>query len=194
MDETLPFPLAKPPSALLPKLAALDVGRPEVKPVRRSFAHGPKAAVAAPRPAKVVPLALPVDGSSVARIRTLADCGQWDAAAAACDDLLAATPLDAWAHFYRAMIHEQVGEAEHCEKALRRAIYLDRRLVLPHYHLGLFLLRRDEGKGASRAFRNVLALLQDSSDDALVADGEKITAGQMREAVGMHLTLIGGAA
>jgi len=130
--------------------------------------------------------------TALARIRQLADCGQWEAAAAACDALLAATPMDAWGHFYRAMIHEQVGQAEDCEKALRRAIYLDRRMVLPHYHLGLFLLRRDDA-AAAKAFRNVLTLLQDLPDDGLVADGDKITAGQMREAVHMHLKLIGGA-
>ena len=91
------------------------------------------------------------------------------------------------------MIHEQVGQTEECEKALRRAIYLDRRLVLPHYHLGLFLLRRDDSAAAAKAFRNVQTLLKDYPDDGLVADADKITVGQMREAVDMHLKLIGGA-
>lgn len=187
-------PVSKPPSMVLPKLAALDLARPLSTRTRRS---GVTPALS--RPVNMVAPAAPpakrpiVPGdSSIQEIRQLADCGQWEAAASACESLLVATPMDAGAHFYRAMIHEQVGQAEECEKALRRAIYLDRKLVLPHYHLGLFLLRRDDSLGASRAFRNVLTLLKDSLDDDLVADGDKITAGQMREAVDMHLKLIGG--
>jgi len=124
--------------------------------------------------------------------RDLADSGQWEKAAAACDAIIAAIPLDAWAHFYRAMVHEQLGEDEQCEKALRRAIYLDRRLVLPHYHLGLFLARKDDAAGAERSFRNAQALLSGLEDEQPVNAGEKITVGQMREAVAMHLKLVGG--
>ncbi|RAU21616.1 chemotaxis protein [Paramagnetospirillum kuznetsovii] len=192
-------PMPKSPSAMLPKLAAMDTGRLAPARTQRGAAPPPRpplrpplrpgtATVAKP-PTPVVP---PVDGG-VVRIRELADQGQWEAAAAACDALLARTPMDAWAHFYRAMIFEQVGQAEDCEKALRRAIYLDRKMVLPHYHLGLFLLRRDDAAAAARAFRNVLSLLKDVPDDDPVADGDKIMAGQMREAVAMHLTMIGGA-
>ncbi|MDO8606662.1 MAG: protein-glutamate O-methyltransferase CheR [Phaeospirillum sp.] len=191
-----PAPVVKPPSLVLPRLTALDVGRdvtrPMVPPMIRSAKAKPPSA-----PARSLVKPPPPPGGEVGgglvRIRELADCGQWDAAAAACDALLTSTPMDAWGHFYRAMIHEQVGQAEECEKALRRAIYLDRRLVLPHYHLGLFLLRRDDAIAAAKAFRNVQALLKDYPDDGLVADADKITVGQMREAVDMHLKLIGGA-
>ena len=183
---------------VLPRLTALDAG-PRRRP-HPAAAAGRAASDRAKPPLRSPPLRSPPPpappggeaGSGLVRIRQLADCGRWEAAAAACDALLAATPMDAWGHFYRAMIHEQVGQAEDCEKALRRAIYLDRRMVLPHYHLGLFLLRRDDA-AAAKAFRNVLTLLQDLPDDGLVADGDKITAGQMREAVHMHLKLIGGA-
>lgn len=181
---------------VLPKLAALDLARPLSTRTRRSgetpAVSRPLNMVAPAAPPAKRPI-VPAGDRSLLEIRKLADCGQWEAAASACETLLVTTPMDAGAHFYRAMIHEQVGQAEECEKALRRAIYLDRKLVLPHYHLGLFLLRRDDSLGASRAFRNVVTLLKDSPDGDLVADGDKITAGQMREAVDMHLKLIGGA-
>ncbi len=184
-------PTPKPASSTLSKISVLDVRRPAASPLRSSPPPRPRPPVAASPPPTPVPSS--GQGESVARIRQLADGGQWDAAAAACDALLALTPMDAWVHFYRAMIFEQVGQADECEKALRRAIYLDRKLVLPHYHLGLFLLRRDDATGASRAFRNVQTLLKDRPDDGLVADGDKIMVGQMRDAVHMHLKLIGGA-
>ncbi|CAA7624918.1 protein-glutamate O-methyltransferase CheR [Magnetospirillum sp. SS-4] len=193
---TPPPPPSPSPSLVLPRLTALDVARePPRRPETAAGRPSPKAATPRPAPSPSLPVPPPSPptggGEGVSRIRELADCGQWEAAAAACDTLLNATPLDAWAHFYRAMIHEQVGEAELCERSLRRAIYLDRKLVLPHYHLGLFLLRRDDAAAAAKAFRNVQALLRDRPDDARVADTDKITTGQMREAVEMHLKLIG---
>jgi chemotaxis protein methyltransferase CheR len=90
------------------------------------------------------------------------------------------------------MVHEQLGEDGQGEMALRRAIYLDRKLVLPHYHLGLFLARKEDIAGAVRSFRNAQALLAGHKDEEPVSPGEKITVGQMREAVAMHLKLAGG--
>ncbi|HLO75972.1 MAG TPA: protein-glutamate O-methyltransferase CheR, partial [Magnetospirillum sp.] len=112
-------------------------------------------------------------------------------ALAACDALIAEFALHPHAHFYRALVAEQLGDLDGCETSLRRAIYLDRHFVLPHYHLGLFLWRRDELSGASRSFRNVLALLQQLPDNHPVDHGDAITVGQLRETVGMHLDLIG---
>lgn len=151
-------------------------------PLRRSLpAAGGRAP--SPRPAP--------SPEGLSRIRSLADQGRWAEALAACDSLIAVNSLDARPHFYRALVLEQQGALEGCEISLRRAIYLDRHFVLPHYHLGLFLLHRDEVAGALRSFRNVLALLDKLPDDHALEDGDAITVGQLRETVGMHLDLIG---
>ncbi|KIM00379.1 Chemotaxis protein methyltransferase CheR [Paramagnetospirillum magnetotacticum MS-1] len=192
-----PPPAAEPSPSAIPRpvppvlAASAGAGRvapPKASPVRRSRAT----------PSRLVPPSQPqaqglagFDRLKVAR--DLADSGQWEKAAAACNAIIGASPLDAWAHFYRAMVHEQMGEDEACEKSLRRAIYLDRRLVLPHYHLGLFLARKDDTAGAERSFRNAQALLTGIAEELPVNPGEKITVGQMREAVAMHLKLLGGA-
>jgi chemotaxis protein methyltransferase CheR len=172
-----------------------------IKPVQVGWHAPPKSML--PRrtrpepPSKVMPVQVQdaryLSADALNEARNLADSGQWEKAAAACDAIIAASPLDAWAHFYRAMIHEQLGEDGQGEMALRRAIYLDRKLVLPHYHLGLFLARKDDTAGAVRSFRNAQALLAGQLDEEPVSPGEKITVGQMREAVAMHLKLTGGA-
>lgn len=150
-----------------------------------------KPAMARPAPA---PAPVPVQpAESIGRVRALADEGRWSDALAACDGLIAANALNARAHFYRALVTEQLGDLDGCETSLRRAIYLDRRFVLPHYHLGLFLWRRDDLQGAGRSFRNVLALLDQMPADLVLDDGDAITVGQLRETVGMHLDLIGAA-
>ncbi|MBX9635318.1 MAG: hypothetical protein K2X44_10095 [Magnetospirillum sp.] len=124
-------------------------------------------------------------------MRDLADQGRWGEALAACDALIAVNALDSRSHFYRALVLEQQGDMEGCETSLRRAIYLDRHFVLPHYHLGLFLWRRNDVLGAQRSFRNVLALLERLPEDHTLDDGDAIGVAQLRETVGMHLDLIG---
>jgi chemotaxis protein methyltransferase CheR len=199
-------PPPPPPSVPFPKVASPAILRREVSrlsPHRRPVSppplgRAPVPAASPPPSPSANPSANEATGPSpglgesrLVVARDLADSGQWEKAAAACDAIIAAVPLDARAHFYRAMVHEQLGEDELSEKALRRAIYLDRRLVLPHYHLGLFLARREDGTGAVRSFRNAQALLAGLADDQPVDTGEKITVGQLREAVSMHLKLVG---
>jgi chemotaxis protein methyltransferase CheR len=151
------------------------------------------------RPTPVAPRSLqPKAGCQVSpqtavQVRELADQGRWDDALAACDKLIAANSLDTHAHFYRALVLEQLGNLDGCETFLRRAIYLDRHFVLPHYHLGLFLWRRGDLAAAGRSFRNVLMLLERLGDGDVLDDGDDITVGQLRETVGMHLDLIGAA-
>ncbi|MEW5728096.1 MAG: CheR family methyltransferase [Pseudomonadota bacterium] len=145
-----------------------------------------------PRPTAPVPVPVPVPATGrLAEVRRLADGGRWNEALKLLDPLIQAESLDPKLHFYRALILEQLGDLEESEKALKRCIYLDRHFVLPHYHLGLFHSRRNEADAAQRSFRNVLALLDRFPDDHAFLDGDDVTAGQLREAVGMHLKLIG---
>lgn len=170
--------VAPPPKVVLPSPAPLRRPMPP-KPA-------PRPALRRPEPPRPAP---PSQG--IAAIRALADQGRWAEALAACDSLIAADALDSRAHFYRALVSEQLGDLEGCETFLRRAIYLDRHFVLPHYHLGLFLWRRDDAVGAGRSFRNVLALLRQLPDTHALEDGDSITVEQLRETVGMHLDVIG---
>ena len=170
-----PMPILQPVVPVLPK--------PDLRRSRLPLRTAPPAAV------KTAPAAPHPEG--LARVRELADQGRFADALVACDALIAANALDPRSHFYRALVLEQQGDREGCETSLRRAIYLDRHFVLPHYHLALFLWRRNEGQGAQRSFRNVLALLDRLPDDHVLDTGDSITAGQLRETVAMHLELIG---
>lgn len=176
-----PQPICAPlPAAPCAPLPMPDLRRP-LPPLRRPIPA-----------AKTPPVAQP-DSEGVNRVRALADQGRWAEALTACDAMIAANALDSRSHFYRALVLEQQGDMDGSETSLRRAIYLDRHFVLPHYHLGLFLWRRNEVLGAQRSFRNVLALLERLPEDHALDDGDAITVGQLRETVGMHLDLIGAA-
>ncbi|MBR9970790.1 CheR family methyltransferase [Magnetospirillum sulfuroxidans] len=166
-------------------------------PVQQRMARRLQPQSPRPSPSPALALAMASPPTSVAvspplsEVRHLADQGKWDAALRACDAVLGKDSLNWRGHYLRALILDQMGDGDACESALRRAIYLDRRAVLPHYHLGLFLLRAEEAEAARRSFRNVLALLGGEADDRAVDEGEDLTAGQLRETVGMHMKVIG---
>jgi chemotaxis protein methyltransferase CheR len=187
VDQLAPPPVAVPPPS--PSLPLQAAGRahgpaPALPPSAPTPKSGKRTKDSAPRPPTP-----PTDGA--AAVRKLADGGHWNEALSACDALMRAGALDWRLHLLRALILEQLADSEGCEAALRRAIYLDRKAVLPHYHLGLFLSRRDDSHGARRSFRNVLALLDGFSGTHPIEDGDDLTAAQLRESVEMHLNLIG---
>lgn len=185
------------PGAVLYQRTSLDGGVVGPNPLPRGNAVPPPPPVPqrVMRQLRPVPVKTKVQTTQVTpellEVRLLADQGKWDAALRACDMVLGKDSLNWRVHYLRALILDQMGDGGNCETALRRAIYLDRRAVLPHYHLGLFLLRAEETETARRSFRNVLALLEGEADDQVVDEGEDLTAGQLRETVSMHMKMIG---
>ena len=128
---------------------------------------------------------------AIEKVRELADAGSWAEADQCCTSLLDRLPLDPLPHFYGALIQEQMGRLAEAEKSLRRSIYLDRRFVLGHYHLGLLLQRNPRTPDiARRSFGNVLALLEGVEDDLRFAHGDGITAASLRELTKMHLEML----
>lgn len=134
----------------------------------------------------------PAIAEEMATIRHLADTGKWAQAESLCNDLVARSPLVAGAHFYRGLVLEQRGDHAAAEQALRRAIYLDRRFVLAHYYLGLLAQKRGDYLQASRSFRNAIRLLSPVPDAHIYAEGEGITAGELRRLAEMSLATLEG--
>jgi chemotaxis protein methyltransferase CheR len=143
-------------------------------------------------PARLPPTAPPAP-SGLETIRSLADRGEWEAAARRCREALEADKLNPVVYFYQALVFEQTGHHAETESALRRAIYLDRSFVLAHYYLGLFLQQRGQSRPAARSFRNVLELLARIDPGHVFADGDGITAGELQRLTQMHLEVLEGA-
>ncbi len=131
-----------------------------------------------PTPLPPVPAPAPAD---MAGLRQLADRGDWPGAAQCAERLLLQDLLNPAFHFYQALIFDNLGNSSQAERSLRQAIYLDRNFALAHYHLGLALKRDRKTQAAERSFRNVLHVLAEEADDAMVAAGAGLTAAGLRE-------------
>jgi chemotaxis protein methyltransferase CheR len=128
--------------------------------------------------------------SGLALIRRLADEGKWPEAAKACDELLEHDRLNPAAHFYQALIMEQVRRPAGAEQSLRRALYLDRGFVFAHYHLALLLRKTGHRDAAVQSLRNVETLLAGQRGDQLVAEADGLTVDELAQLTAMHLDLL----
>src|SRR5205085_11623591 len=109
----------------------------------------------------------------LASIQQMADQGEIEKAAQCYERLLDREKLNPVAHFYYALVLEQLGRRRETQESLRRAIYLDRSFIVAHYYLGLIQQKVTEPKQALRCFRNVLDLLSGlNADQPIPAAGE----------------------
>lgn len=132
---------------------------------------------------------------SLAEVRRWADRGEYERAAQHCEALLKEDQLNPRVYFYYAVVLEQTGPQANgeAEQALRRAIYLDREYPLAHYHLGLLLQKRGDGRGALRAFENARRLLARMAPGQTFEEGDGIDALSLKRSTEMHLEILGGA-
>lgn len=154
----------------------------------------------APRPATAAIDAAPAprvadaDGVSLAAVRAAADAGDYERAHALSKALIAAAPLSAEAHYYDALISLVADGADEAEAALRRALYLDRGFALAHHRLALVLLARARRDDAKRALQTAIELARRMPADALLPEGEGVTAGVFAEAALRQLRALDDAA
>ncbi len=127
---------------------------------------------------------------TLADVRRDADRGAWEIAAHHCERLLKEDNLNSTVHFYHALVLGQMKRQDEAERSLRRAIYLDRRFVLAHYHLGLFLQSQRDSRQAARSFENTLDLLRSRRDTDIFAEGDGISVAELKNLAKMHLEIL----
>jgi chemotaxis protein methyltransferase CheR len=145
-----------------------------------------------PLPAAAAPVALatPPSAATLRQVRDLADRGSWQAAAALGRQLTESDPLSAPAHFTLGLISESIGAPAGAERALRRAIYLDRGFALAHYHLATCLQSAGKPEQARKSFENVVQLLADRPADERIEHGDGINVADLSEMAKLHLEIL----
>jgi chemotaxis protein methyltransferase CheR len=159
----------------------------ELRPVELAPVEPPPPAFRTETTARIPPQ------PDVEGLRQLADRGDWRGAAEYGRTLLSQDGLNPQIYFYQALIFESLGKAPEAERWLRQAIYLDRNFALAHYQLGLALERGRNMPAAARSFGNVLKVLADTPDDAMLTAGSGVTATGLKELARTHLAKSSGA-
>ena len=123
----------------------------------------------------------------LSRVCEFADQGLLVPALQLCETLLPKRRLDPVTHFHHGLILEQLDRIEEAERALRRALYLDRNHLAAHYHLALLLQRHGRLAEAKRAFHNTLDLLTGQPDHQPISETDGLTAADLMTLVHLQL-------
>jgi chemotaxis protein methyltransferase CheR len=107
----------------------------------------------------------------------LADAERW------CQKAISADRLDAVRRYLLATVFIEQNRLERAVAALRRAIYIDPRLVVAHFALGQLMLRMGSWPKARSSLVNALTLLDSCSAEAQVPEAGGLSAGRLSEIV-----------
>lgn len=133
-------------------------------------------------------------GAAIADIRASANSGDIELAARRADRALEQYRDSAELFYLHAVLLAETGQHEAAAQASRRALYLDRQMIVAHLALGQSLSRTGDRRGAQVALENACRLLTALPPDSVVpaSDGER--AGRLTTMARMQLRLIQGAA
>jgi chemotaxis protein methyltransferase CheR len=188
---------SRPPPAAR-RAPAAPVAPPRDAARRAPRAEPPRAEPATPpaAPPPAPPAAVSDDGADawVARVRALADRGKREEAEQACIAALESHPMHAELTYLQAVLLLASDRCDEAAAAARRALYLDRSLVVAHLVLAQSSARRHDRKGTLRALRNAARLLTSVPTEAGVAGAPGETAGRMLSGVQLQLQLLEAAA
>lgn len=138
------------------------------------------------------------DGSDpllwIVLVRALANRGDLDGAGRACAAALDRHRTSAELTYLHTVLLAEAGQYADAATAARRALYLDRGLVVAHLALGGALARLGDTDGARRAFRNAERLLAAMPPGALVPASDGEPAGRLVEMARVQLRLLSEAA
>jgi chemotaxis protein methyltransferase CheR len=127
-------------------------------------------------------------------VRAHANRGDLAAAGRACATALEHHPGTAELHYLHAVLLSEAERVADAAAAARRALYLDRSLVVAHLALGGALGRLGDTDGARRAFRNAERLLAALPPDTVVPASDGEPAGRLLEMARVQMRLLTEAA
>ncbi|HEY4305194.1 MAG TPA: CheR family methyltransferase [Gemmatimonadaceae bacterium] len=129
---------------------------------------------------------------AAARVRELANAGRLEEAGRQCAAALDVHRESAELHYLHAVLVAQARQFAESARAARRALYLDRSMIVAHAALGTALAKSSDAAGARRAFNNALRLLSAMDPNATVPFSGGEPAGRLLEMTRMQARLVRG--
>ncbi len=118
--------------------------------------------------------------------------GQWEGAWELCNEMIEKNPLDTTLHLLSAFILEHEGRITDAVSSLKKALYLDRKFVIGHYHLGLLYQNLGWFKKALKCFENVVTLLHGMDETQIFEIADSISAAELKSLSEFHLDVLSG--
>lgn len=121
--------------------------------------------------------AIPLLVRAYANLGRLAEAEEW------CHRAIAGDRLDAGLHYLLAVVLQERDRPADAAASLRRALYLDPRLVVAHFALGRLMHQQGRFTEARRHFTNARSLLDACPPDEVLPESEGMTAGMLLQVI-----------
>jgi chemotaxis protein methyltransferase CheR len=132
--------------------------------------------------------------ATIAHVRALANRGDLIEAERVCAAAIQRNQTSAELAGLLSILYAETGRSREAAEAARRALYLDRGLIVAHLALGRALYRTGDHQGATRAFTNAADLLARLDPDAVVAASDGERAATLLELARAQIRLLRGSA
>lgn len=166
------------PAAVSDRQVAAEVAPHES--AAEAYARGDYAAAA--RLAQAAVHRKPDDvGAWIIGIRSAANLGQLDEAGELCAKAIDRHRLVPELHYLHGTLQIEAGRSADGARDARRALYLDRTLIMGHILLGTALTNLDDRAGARRAFRNATELLAGHPDGEMITASDGVPIARLRQ-------------
>ena len=96
-------------------------------------------------------------------------------------------PMSIESQLLNASFAEEAGELQVAEQACRKALYIDRNCPMAHFHLAMIQQQKGDSFGARRSLQITLELVQGKEPHKLVAYGDGVCYGRLREMISLLL-------
>jgi chemotaxis protein methyltransferase CheR len=120
-------------------------------------------------------------------IKSYANIGKLEEAKTWSEKLLTTQKLSTDSYQFIATIFSELGEYVSAESALKKALYLDHNNVSALLAMGNVMKRQGKTQGASRSFENANEILEMMDHDAPIPGFEGLTAGRVKEMLGLYI-------
>ena len=114
-------------------------------------------------------------------VRSAANSGQLIEAGELCARAIDRHRLVPELHYLHGMLQVEAGRSADGARDARRALYLDRTLVIGHLLLGTALANLDDRSGARRAFQNAADLLAGHPDTGIMTASDGVPVARLRQ-------------
>jgi chemotaxis protein methyltransferase CheR len=184
----MPIPSGTTPESTARAFDSPQLSTPSVAAVQAPLASAQPAPAApqtpsAPSPSDQGPQVFSLLARASANQGKLADAVAWS------ERWIAADRIDPVAHYFHAMVLQEMGECEAARRSLDRAVYLQPNFALAHFALGHLARADSRSSAANRHFTNALHVLRRCPPDELQPESEGMTAGRLTEIIGTLLAL-----
>ncbi len=179
-----PLTLIIPDESLKPPAELYDLPEAQPELPKRTTEPAALPTVEAPADARLGQAA-----QAIVSARSLANEGRLEEAGKVCAAALEKFPDQPQLHLIAAVLNGEAGRWNESERAARRALYLDRTLVLAHVALGDAIAHRGDNAGARRSFENAAALLV-SAESSDIVDAGDVSVARLTDIVRAHLSML----